>query len=121
MFTTKTPRLNNFRFIWASKIHRGLYIYYFNLNSSIIICVLRVFVVDVLALVYMYPSRAAFLIIKLTDQFYFSFQLYAKAIVDLIFDPANQPIDVRCPGVIDIKNKSGVFITDHGATDAFTF
>ena len=60
-----------------------------------------------------------FLIVKLTDQFYFSFQFYTEAVIYPVFDPADQPVDIDCFGVIDIKNKSGVFWADHGATNTF--
>ena len=60
------------------------------------------------------------IIVKLTDQLYFSFQSHAKALIYPVFDAADELIDIGRRGVIDIKNKSGMLVTDHGAPDAFS-
>jgi hypothetical protein len=81
------------------------------------LCGLSVFVVNIFSILI---GRLS-LFVELSDQFYFSFQLYPEPLPDLVFDFANQAQDIGSAGIIHIEDKSGVFGTDHGTPDALAF
>ena len=68
-----------------------------------------------------FRSGLAFLIVKLTDQFYFSFKRNAKALPYLFFDFANEAQNIAGPGIVCVENKSSMFGADHGISDTFAF